>query len=414
MTNLDPNFTLLPVPKPPKRATPLLKKWLRLTILHLIGPTLRWRTEPNTNRLDNILLIRPDHLGDLLYLTPAIRYLRDLLPQAHLTLMVGPWGRQVVQNNPHLDEILECEFPGFTRQPKESIRQPYRYLAEQAKQLHRRQFDQAIILRFDHWWGAWLAAAAGIPRRFGYAIPEVTPFLTDVLPYKDQRHEVEQNWRLVHFAWSRGVLPVVEWWSEPDIIGPTEFFVSEEDQVWADRWLEKHHLTAEQRLVVVHPGAGAPVKLWRVKAWAELIQTLMTEHACQIVLSGSPGEVERCREIAAQVSPSPVLAAGQTSLSQLAALMRQADLVIGPDTGPVKLAAAVGASTLQLYGPVDSVKFGPWGKTQKHRFVTSGLSCLPCNHLNYRPDEIEAHYCVRGISVQAVLAATLELLKGEP
>ena len=146
----------------------------------------------------NILLIRPDHLGDLLFVTPGLHALRTALPDARLTLLVGPWNLDVVRDNPDVDAILTCPFPGFERRPKADALAPYRLLTETAKQLRGEAFDAALILRFDHWWGAWLAAEAGIPARIGYDVPETRPFLTEPVAYTADRHEVLQNTRLLH------------------------------------------------------------------------------------------------------------------------------------------------------------------------------------------------------------------------
>lgn len=407
---LDPNYAHLPIPEPKTSATHPFKKWLRLKLLGMAGLTMRRRKLAEER--ERILLIRPDHLGDVLFLTPALRYLRDLLPQAHISLFVGPWAKAAVENNPHVDEILVGEFPGFTRQPKGAPWRPYRYLYQQASRLKAHHFDMAVILRPDHWWGAWLAAAAGIPRRFGYAVPEVAPFLTDALPYREERHEVEQNWRLVHHAWSRGTLTIIDPWSDREIMGRLEFFIPEMDQAWAESWLHEHNISfaRERPLIVIHPGAGAAVKLWRPEAWGELAQALTDQYQGQIVLTGSPDEVELCNYIASQITPAPLVVAGQTTLSQLAALMANATLALGPDTGPLKLAAAVGAPTLELYGPVDVRKFGPWPDLTRQRYVTSAISCIPCNYLDYKAAEIPAHFCVRGLSVAWVLHEVRDLL----
>ena len=426
--NLDARFANLPVPQPKQTKAAALKQRLRRLGLEAKGHTLpKLRPAAPTADTPKILLIRPDHLGDLLFLTPALRYLRSLLPKAHLTLLLGPWGEAVMRGNPHLDEILTCRFPGFTRRPKPSLWQPYQYLQEQAALLRPLNFDQAIIFRFDHWWGAWLAAAAAIPRRIGYAIPEVTPFLTHSLPYLDNRHEVEQNWQLARFAAcdagdaggvpspsSSGRTPTDNGQRITDKIGPLEFFISPQEDAWAEKWLSDLSPSSfrlpPSAFVILHPGAGAAVKLWRERAWAELAQRLNDEHNCRIILSGGPAERDLCRRIAEQVSPKPLLAAGETSLGKLAALMNRASLVIGPDTGPLKLAAAVGTPTLQLYGPVDPLKFGPWGTPQRHRLVTANLPCQPCNAIAYSPQEAEAHFCVRGLSLQSVLSQAIELL----
>ena len=283
------------------------------------------------------------------------------------------------------------------------LTQPYAYLLAQAKILRRHQFEQAIILRFDHWWGAFLAEAAGIPHRVGYATESVAPFLTRSLPYVENRHEVLQNWQLAYFAATQSSLPH----HGP---GDLEFFTAPEDEIWAKNWLNAHQIENTHPMVVIHPGAGAKVKLWRNEAWAALIDSLAKSHNAQFILSGSPAEVTLCQSIAAQANAPVHIAAGKTSLGQIAALMAHAALVIGPDTGPVKLAAAMGTPTLNLYGPADTVKFGTWGEPDSHRIITAGLPCAPCNHLDFSDDDLSAHYCVRGISAAAVIDAAREML----
>lgn len=418
---LDPAFATLPIPTPPRTAvSSSLRRRLRRLMLRLAARSLSFGKPlpPAAGRLPpsaSLLLIRPDHLGDLLFLTPALRHLRESLPEARLTLLVGPWGRPVLENNPHVDEILVCDFPYFKRRPAPSIWQPYRLLFEQARSLRGRAFDAAAILRFDHWWGAWLAAAAGIPRRVGYAIPEVAPFLTEAAPYVDRRHEVEQNWILVnqviqavnrsagHRTGQSAGQPVEE-------AHPLQFFPSAADEAWAQN-LQARLGAPGSKLVIIHPGAGAPVKQWRVEAWAALANRLVAEHGAHVVLTGGPDEVELCRAVAGRTNGPATELAGQTSLGQLAALQRRAALVIGPDSGPLKLAAATGAPTLQLYGPIDPAKFGPWGDPARHRVVQAGLSCMPCQRLDYAAGELAAHFCVRGLSLEAVLAAAAGLLR---
>ncbi|MFQ5611321.1 MAG: glycosyltransferase family 9 protein [Anaerolineae bacterium] len=413
ISSLDPTFATLPIPiPPPATAAAAFRRRLRRQLLALIGRgfSSQNRFPPSAFRLPpsaSILLIRPDHLGDLLFLTPALRHLRQSLPEARLTLLIGPWGRPVLENNPHLDEILTCDFPYFNRKPAPSPWQPYRYLFEQARRLRARTFDAAVILRFDHWWGAWLAAAARIPLRLGYAIPEVKPFLTHSLPYEDRRHEVEQNWGLVN--WLIGELVNRPAGQPVDPLQPLQFFPTADDRAWAQDF-HSEFKTQNSKLILIHPGSGAPVKGWRVEAWARLAERLVSEHDARIVLTGGPDEVELCRAVAEQANVAITGLAGQTSFGQLAALQRRAVLVIGPDCGPLKLAAAVGAPTLQLYGPVDPVKFGPWGGEGRHKIVTAGLSCSPCHRLDYPPEELAAHFCVRGLSLAAVLAAAGEVL----
>ena len=112
-----------------------------------------------------VLVIRPDHLGDLLFAAPALRLLRTWLPRAHITALVGPWSAEVVSRSPYVDQVQTYAFPWFDRVPKGSLLSPYRQLARKSAQLRVGRYDLAVVLRFDHWWGALLTALAGIPER---------------------------------------------------------------------------------------------------------------------------------------------------------------------------------------------------------------------------------------------------------
>ena len=109
------------------------RQHIRLTLLRAAGAAYRKSSRLTAPR--SILLIRPDHLGDMLFLTPALHALRQALPAARITLLGGPWGVEVVRHNPDLDAIETCVFPGFERQPKGSSLAPYRLLAATARKL---------------------------------------------------------------------------------------------------------------------------------------------------------------------------------------------------------------------------------------------------------------------------------------
>jgi len=387
---------------------------LRL-IANLVSPSRR-QSHPSPR---SIVVIRPDHLGDLLFTTPAIRLLREAFPQARITYLVGPWSRAVIENNPHVDEIALCPFPGFTRQKKQSVFEPYVILLRYARQLRQRDFDLAIVLRFDHWWGALLAYLAGIPRRVGYDVAEVRPFLTDIMPYSSKRHEVEQNLALVGRVSSFGfrvsgcrgqACPelgqrIANW--------PLEFNLTAEDEGFAEGYLVGHGVGDGDLLTGIHPGAGAPVKLWKNEAWAQVADTLAQRYGAKIILTGSAEEFSLCRAIAEGMTTKPIVAAGETSLGGLAAILARCRLVLGVDSGPLHLAVAVDTPTVHLFGPVDSRAFGPWGDPAHHIVVTSEMDCIPCNRLDYSPAELHQHSCVRNITVEQVLGAVERLIKAQ-
>ncbi len=312
-----------------------------------------------------------------------------------------------MQGNPDLDAVITCPFPGFERRAKAQIWTPYRLLLAQARELRHHGYEAAVVLRFDHWWGAWLAAAAGIPRRIGYDTPETRPFLTHALPYTPGQHEVQQNATLLGML-SGGLAGA---------LGPTRYRVTAEDRAWAASWLEAAGVSPADRLVAIHPGAGAAVKQWPPAAWAAVATALATQYNARILLTGSSGERALTAAIAASAGQlaCPLLeAAGQTTLGQLAALYARCAVVLGSDSGPLHLAVAVGAPTVHLYGPVPAAEFGPWGDPADHIVLTTPWPCAPCHQLDWPANTLAQHACIAAIRTEDVLQAASALLRRQP
>lgn len=377
---------------------------LRLSMLKLAA---RWLPSDARSRVPSdpprsVLLVRPDHLGDVLFTVPALRHLRRTWPEARLTMLVGPWSRAVADGIPYLDEVITCPFPWFSRKPRRWPLEPYWLLRSEARRIAAHGFDLSIVLRFDHWWGAWLTQWADIPRRWSYDVADVSPFLTQTVPYVSGRHEVLQNLKLVEAATGFSSAP------EDRCL---EFRPSAEEIVFAGDLLAMEGIRPDDTLACVHPGTGAPVKLWRNEAWAGVIESLVREHSLKVVVTGGPGETELVKDVEERLSVSVVNLVGRTNLGQLAAILERCRLALGVDSGPMHLAVAMGTPTVHLFGPVDARLFGPWGDPQRHLVLTSGRECIPCNRLDYPASELDAHPCVREIAVEPVLAAVRQVLR---
>jgi heptosyltransferase-2/heptosyltransferase-3 len=342
-----------------------------------------------------ILLIRPDHLGDVLLSTPAIRALKAARPATELHALVGPWSANVLANIPEVDAVLTLNFPGFERDGhKRGPFAPYIQLLRSARHLRQIGYTSAVILRPDHWWGAVLAYLAGIPQRIGYHLPEVAPFLTHGLELR-REHVVMQNCRLVE-QWTGPMQPEDARY---------EFPVYDADSDYINDYLQNWGITPSQDLICIHPGSGTWVKLWQAEKWASVADTLSEQLDAQVVFTGGEQERALVQQIAAGMRHNPCIMVGDTRLEQLAALYSRAKVVLGPDSGPMHLAAAVGTPTVTLYGPADPVEFGTWGPKAKHFIITTDIGCRPCRVLDWADDNPEFHPCVREITIGQVLSA---------
>ncbi len=341
-----------------------------------------------------LLLIRPDHLGDLILWLPAVKALREARPEARLTALVGPWAEPALALVPWVDDIITFELPYFARRPKTDPAEPYRILLGLARRLRAFKFDVALNFRPDFWWGALLAAAAGIPERVGFNLRRVTPFLTRAVPFDPEEHQVVVNLRLIDEGLGLGLRPPFG----PDLyplVWPAHPGAAEAAEVWV-----KAHVPGRPRVGLVVE-AGAPVKAWRREAWVGLGRALTREFGATLVVAAGPGRAGALGPLAAELGAR--LAA--LPVGVLAEVFRRCDLVVGLDSGPLHLAVAVGTPTVGLFGPVSPGRFGPWGPPERHRVVMADYPCAPCNRLDYRPGELPAHLCLRLLPLDPVLGA---------
>lgn len=343
---------------------------------------------------ERILLIRPDHLGDVLLTTPALHALRKAKPDAEIHLLVGAWSAEVLGNYDELDLVLTLPFPGFTRTAKGQWYSPYQLIVQSAYQMRRIGYTSAVILRPDHWWGAMLAKFAGIPERIGYDLPDTLPFLSHPVKFEPV-HTVMQNLRLIEH-WTGKIK------AEESIF---RFPVQDNDQAFVREYLEKHGVQLGEAILCIHPGSGTEVKQWQEASWARVADLLSEQLNARVIFTGSQNELPLTQRIVQHMKQPALIAAGDTRIGQLAALYQRARLVLGPDSGPLHLAVAVGTPTVALFGPADPAEFGSWGTTYKHAVLTAEIGCRPCRILDWSGDDPQFHPCVREISITQVLEA---------
>ena len=388
-------------------------------MIRLLGaPGARKATQSANKTLETprMLLVRPDHLGDLIMTTPVFRALKQQAPNAHISVMAGPWSSEVIERHPDIDRILTCPFPGFQRAAQKALT-PYILLFKTAKLLQREHFDLGINLRPDFWWGAALLYLARIPRRAGYALEPGKPFLTHTLPFQSPQHATISNLYLASAALQSIGYPRLEEPYTPEHF-PLHFIPTPAEQQWASTRLINEGIDVDTPLVIIHPGSGAAVKLWRTSGWAfcadALTKSLTMSTPVRIMLTGSKNERPMLQEIASNMQ-SPAVLVTDATIGQLAALQAKALLVLSVDSGPLHLAVSQATPTIQLFGPTDPRIFGPWGKKERHIVLASTYHCsscppIACGRLDFSPQEVADHPCVRLITEQQVLSAVDRLM----
>jgi ADP-heptose:LPS heptosyltransferase len=363
----------------------------RLSLLRLAGGLLgRTRHPPDVPR--RVLLIRPDHVGDVVLTSPAVALLRASLPETQLTYLVGPWSLEAARHGPSVQAVRVLAFPGFTRRPNPNLLAPYALLLREAARLRKARFDAAVVFRPDHWWGALLALVAGIPVRIGSDVPETRPLLTHALQSPPGTHATERALATARLA--LGAFNV----DAAGVAFSPVFTLS-------DASTEHCSGLEPQRTIAIHPSAGAPLKSWPISSWAHVVDAL-AGRGLQVVLTGAPDDRPLLAAITAKASGSATILAGQ-SLAATAAVYARCALLVSVDSGAAHLAAAVGTPTVRLYGPAPPDVFGPWPtRPDQQVLLTDALACAPCGALDSPPCGATAlPACMLALSVDDVLKA---------
>jgi heptosyltransferase-1 len=158
-------------------------------------------------------------------------------------------------------------------------------------------------------------------------------------------------------------------------------------------FLGEHGLGTSDRLVAVLPGTRGPAKQWPPERYLELARRVAPMQGVRLVLVGSPDEHSLLDRIVRGLDGhSPITFTGP--IDDLVVLLRRANLVVGNDTGPLHIAAALGRPTIGLFGPTRSERNGPYGPTGWSIQSPTGR--------------------MRDIAVEGVLRATLERLESAP
>ncbi|MEZ4522261.1 MAG: glycosyltransferase family 9 protein [Thermomicrobiales bacterium] len=358
---------------------------------------------PKVTGENRVLVLQPDHLGDILLSEPAIRLLRRAIPDSELIAVVGPWSAEITRMSWPVDRVIEVEFPGFTRASAEPNRiGPYSYLFESADRLSRERADDAIVLRDDAWWTAWLARASVGREVVASGDHRVRPFVTIAAQAPASPHRTVIARSIVDAYLARIGLDfdVGVWDVSPKLM--PDAFASELLEILPTL------IELDQRdpYIVLHPGSGAEVKTWPADRWRAVIRELQD---VRFVLTGSDSERALCAEIA-ENQPNANSIAGLTPLPVLAGILRDATLAVGTDNGPMHLAAAAGAPTVRLFGPSDPARYGPWPGAADQRVISAGWSCPRCGDLS--PSRSPGCGCMLAITIEMVVDSIRSALNG--
>ena len=288
--------------------------------------------------MTRVLVFRLSALGDVIHTIPAVA----LLKEADVSWVVEAPYAELVHVVTGV-ETIPVRFKKWGRSPWASRNEMRHALAKMRGAELSIDFQGLVK-------SAMLGTLAGVKTRVGFSGEAVREkpallFTNEKVNVDTSKHVVDQNLELARHV-EQTLLSAK---------GPSQTGVS------ALHWQAfPQPLQCRPAKYVLLPGAGKPNKLWPIERFRDLASRLG-----DVLVVWGPGEAERAQAIGARIAPP-------TNLRELAWLLEKAEVVIGGDTGPLHLAAALGTKVVGLYGPTDPRRNGPYG--QLHRVVDESVN----------------------------------------
>jgi lipopolysaccharide heptosyltransferase II len=311
-------------------------------------------------------------------------------------LLTSRLGAPVARLVPEIVDVIVYDAPWLKATARRTSEHPE---YEMIERLRAGSFDAAVIFTVysqNPLPSAMLCYLAGIPLRLAHCHENPYQLLTTWLPDPEPehliRHEVQRQLDLVAAVGCR---------HNDDRLS---LRVPSAARTTALQRLAAAGVDASRPWIAIHPGASAPSRRYPSEHFACAARTLVLEHAQQVVFTGTAAERELVDDIRARMEAPACSLAGALSLSELAALIELAPLLISNNSGPAHIAAAVGTPIVDLYA-LTNPQHTPWRVPS--RVLSYDVPCKYC----YKSICPEGHNdCLRRISPVDVVRAALDLL----
>jgi lipopolysaccharide heptosyltransferase II len=344
-----------------------------------------------------ILIVRLSAIGDVVQSTVILKPLKKLFPDSSICWAVEDISAELIIGNPLIDKVFVLPKRKWKKRGF-SLKNLKEYVAI-VKEIRKEQFDIAIDLQELFKSGS-LMFLSGAKRRIAHkGTRELAHlFSNEKLP----AHDIfDPNKRIIE----RYLEPAEYLGAEIDEISFSMPVVPKEVQDKVDGLLSG--IKKGKPVIVFSPSTVWPSKHWVESYWSEVFERLYREN--NIIFVGSDKDSGLISRITGDTDKTLFAnSAGKTGLLELFEIMRKADIVIAPDTGPMHIAnAAEKPVIISIFGSTSNKRTPPVGN--KHIALSAGLSCQPCFKRNCPrkdfPDE-----CMHKITPELLLRVVDERL----
>ncbi len=298
--------------------------------------------------LKNVLIIKLSAIGDVIHALPVSYAIKETFPDAKVTWVVEPPSLDLLKMNPCVDKILLFKKKDF-RTLKGFMKEFFPFKHELQEQSYDAVLDLQGLFK-----SAAIAFFAKANIKLGICnMRELSDKVsTPVVGENAQGHIVER-----YLDTARAMGCVVG-----QVVFPLQVPVEESERA---RAIMEHAGVREGNPYVAFAiGANWANKRWTPEQFAALGDWFYQLAVVPILIGNGALDEQLAKEIEAKMEIPPINLVNRTNIPQLAHVLRSSRLIIGGDTGPVHLGAALGVRTIMLMGPTNVERNGPFGQLQ--------------------------------------------------
>lgn len=344
---------------------------------------------------NNILINALVNLGDVVLTTSAIALLKKAYPNAKVTMLCKGVVRQAVENNPVIDEVMVFDY----KAKQNSLGK----MLDMVKEIKRHNFDLSIS--FDRKLRpAILCFLAGIPTRVGAdrifddKPSKVTWLYTDTIKIK---HDIVNTLQAETYQ---------------EIVRGFTGLNGHEVPVFANLTKKNHEkaemllsrLPKSDKVIALCVKGTFGLKTWPKEYFATVVNELNQKYNAAFFVVGAPGDRAYSDEVIKEIGLPVENFCGDTSLTDLAALISKVDLFVTVDTGATHIAATTGVKMVTMYGCTSPKRWHPFNKNA--RVMSYDPECCPCSYGENECPYLPKPKCLYEVTPNKVLDACLELM----
>ncbi|MFH1507781.1 MAG: glycosyltransferase family 9 protein [Candidatus Omnitrophota bacterium] len=338
----------------------LLQLYFFIRLPFILAVRMLFKPRGGSNKIDKILLIRLDRLGDFILSLPVIDNMKLKYPEAKIDILVRPYLSELSGMIKGINKLVV-----------------YKNMFISCIFLRKQRYDLAIDLLCDYKLkSALIAYLCAAPRRVGFKQGSRDLFFSHPVESKGHKHMVDLT---------LGLLKPL------DI--PIRIVIPKID-------IAMGHFN-KTKAVVIHPGGYYPSQRWGRDRFSQLIASLYLRYKCEIIVVGDKSQKRLVDYIVDKsgVNARPLC----LNLKDLVFTIANCSLFIGNNSGPLHLAASLGIPTISTMGPTDPVLW--WPRGEGHVVIRKDISCSPCLKASCREQ-----ICMDKIEVGELMQAAAKIL----